>query len=93
MAKRKRVNMSSVKPSGMVLRPYAMGHALSTLAVIWIVFYGVFVWFGGYNSSFVVARYPIAFSFLDWTFLFGLAQTYAIAYVFGWIFAKLYNSY
>ena len=56
------------------------------------VFYGLFVWFGDYDATFIVAQYPIAFAYNDWTFLFGLVQSYVLAYIFGWIFAKFYNS-
>ena len=74
------------------LRPYALGHALGMIGLLMIVFYGLFVWFGDYDPSFVVANYPIAFGFTDWTFLFGLVQSYVLFYVLGWVFAKFYNS-
>ncbi|MEK6847373.1 MAG: hypothetical protein AABY16_04375 [Nanoarchaeota archaeon] len=92
----KKAMRSAVKPvyqmnfSG--LRPYAMGHALGMMFLLTMVFYGLFVWFGDYDATFIVAQYPIAFEFNDWTFLFGLVQSYVLAYVFGWVFAKFYNS-
>jgi len=91
MAKRKMVRAVRSAPARnfVGLRPYALGHALGMLM---IVFYGLFVWFGDYDPSFVVANYPIAFGFADWTFLFGLVQSYVLFYVLGWVFAKLYNS-
>ncbi len=73
------------------LRPYALGHALGMMFLFMTVFYGLFVWFGDYDPTFVIARYPIAFDFGDWTFIFGLMQSYVLAYVFGWVFAKFYN--
>ena len=74
------------------LRPYALGHALGMLSMLMVVFYGLFVWFGDYDPTFIVAQYPIAFAFGDWTFLFGLVQSYVLAYVLGWVFVKFYNS-
>jgi hypothetical protein len=74
------------------LRPYAAGHAMGMLSMIVLVFYGIFVWFSNYESAFIVAKYPIAFSFFDWTMLFGLVQSYVMFYVLGWTFARLYNS-
>jgi hypothetical protein len=74
------------------LKPHAMGHAMGMLSMIVLVFYGLFVWFSNYESAFIIAKYPIAFSFFDWTMLFGLVQSYVMFYVLGWAFAKLYNS-
>lgn len=74
------------------LKPYALGHALGMMLLFTIVFYGLFVWFGDYDATFIIARYPIAFDFSDWTFIFGMMQSYVLAYVFGWVFAKFYNS-
>ena len=74
------------------LKPYALGHALGMISMIVLVFYGLFVWFSNYESAFIIAKYPIAFSFYDWTMLFGLVQSYVMFYVMGWVFAKLYNS-
>lgn len=74
------------------LKPYALGHAMGMMSMIVLVFYGLFVWFSNYDFSFIVAKYPIAFSFYDWTFLFGLVQSYVMFYVLGWVFARLYNS-
>ncbi|MBS3081929.1 hypothetical protein J4416_03270 [Candidatus Pacearchaeota archaeon] len=74
------------------LKPYASGHALGMMSMIILVFYGLFVWFSNYDPSFIIAKYPIAFSFYDWTFLFGLIQSYVMFYVLGWVFSKLYNS-
>lgn len=74
------------------LRPYALGHALGMLGMLIVVFYGLFVWFGNYDPTFIVAQYPIAFEFEDWTFLFGLLQSYVLFYVLGWVLAKFYNS-
>mgnify|MGYP001572240413 CR=1 FL=1 len=74
------------------LKPYALGHALGMMSMLVLVFYGLFVWFSSYDSTFIVAKYPISFSFLDWTFLFGLVQSYVMFYVLGWVFAKFYNS-
>ncbi len=89
MMRRADVPVSQMKFGG--LRPYALGHALGMMLMLMTVFYGLFVWFGDYDATFVVAQYPIAFAFNDWTFLFGLVQSYVSAYVFGWIFAKFYN--
>ena len=74
------------------LRPYALGHAAGMMSLLVLVFYGLFVWFSDYDSSFIVEQYPIAFSFFDWTFLFGLLQSYVLFYVLSWVFAKFYNS-
>ncbi len=74
------------------LKPYALGHALGTMSMMVLVFYGLFVWFSNYESAFIIAKYPIAFSFYDWTMLFGLVQSYVMFYVLGWIFARFYNS-
>ena len=73
-------------------KPYAMGHATGMMSMIVLVFYGLFVWFSNYESTFIVAKYPISFSFLDWTFLFGLVQSYVMFYVLGWMFARFYNT-
>ena len=92
----KKVVRRTVKPAYQIgfsgLRPYAFGHALGMMLLLATVFYGLFVWFGDYDATFIVAQYPIAFAYTDWTFLFGLAQSYVLAYVFGWVFAKFYNS-
>jgi len=92
----KKMVRRAVRPSYQMsfsgLRPYALGHALGMLSMLMVVFYGLFVWFGTYDATFIVAQYPIAFEFTDWTFLFGLVQSYVLGYVLGWVFAKLYNS-
>lgn len=74
------------------LRPYALGNALGLMSMIILIFYGLFVWFSDYETAFIIAKYPIGFSFYDWTILFGLLQSYVMFYVAGWVFAKLYNS-
>ena len=74
------------------LKPYALGHTLGMMSMMILVFYGLFVWFSNYESAFLIAKYPISFSFYDWTILFGLVQSYVMFYVLGWVFAKLYNS-
>ncbi len=74
------------------LKPYALGHALGMMSMIVLVFYGIFVWFSDYESAFLIAKYPISFSFYDWTMLFGLVQSYVMFYILGWGFARLYNS-
>ena len=79
-----------IKSNG--LKPYAFGHAFGMLTMLIIVFYGLFVWFSDYDPTFIVAKYPISFSFTDWTFLFGLVQGYVLSYILGWVFAKFYNS-
>ncbi len=73
-------------------RPYALGHAAGMMSMIVLVFYGLFVWFSNYVPSFIIEQYPIAFSFFDWTFLFGLLQSYVLFYVLAWVFSKFYNS-
>ncbi|MGV8142282.1 MAG: hypothetical protein ACP5NS_01450 [Candidatus Pacearchaeota archaeon] len=73
-------------------RPYALGHAAGMMSMIVLVFYGLFVWFSNYDPSFIIEQYPISFSFFDWTFLFGLLQSYVLFYVVTWVFAKFYNS-
>ena len=72
-------------------KPYALGHAMGMMAMIVLVFYGLFVWFSDFDSAYIIAKYPIAFSFFDWTMLFGLLQSYVMFYVLGWVFAKMYN--
>lgn len=74
------------------LKPYALGHALGMMAMIVLVFYGLFVWFSDFDTAFIVAKYPIGFSFYDWTILIGLLQSYVMFYVLGWTFARFYNS-
>lgn len=83
-------NSSAIKSGD--LRPYALGHALGMMSMMVLVFYGLFVWFSNYDSLFIVAKYPIGFSFYDWTMLFGLLQSYVMFYVLGWVFAKFYNT-
>lgn len=82
--------VSEMRPGD--FKPYAMGHATGMMSMIVLVFYGLFVWFSNYESTFIVAKYPISFSFLDWTFLFGLVQSYVMFYVLGWMFARFYNT-
>ena len=77
----------------MRLVPYALGNAAGLLSIITLMVYAVLVWFGGYDATIIVAQYPIAFAFDDWTFLFGIVQTYVMGYVFGWIFARIYNRF
>ncbi len=74
------------------LKPYALGHAAGMMSMLVLVFYGLFIWFSEYDSSFIIEQYPIGFSFFDWTFLFGLLQSYVLFYVLSWTFAKFYNS-
>lgn len=81
---------SYLKPGD--LRPYALGHAAGMMSIIVLIFYGLFVWFSDYDPSFIIEQYPIAFSFLDWTFLFGLLQSYVLFYVLSWVFARFYNA-
>jgi uncharacterized membrane protein (DUF485 family) len=92
----KRMMMKKIRKSSlqnyMGLRPYALGHALGMMSIIVLVFYGLFVWFSNYESAFIIAKYPISFSFYDWTLIFGLVQSYVLFYVLGWVFARLYNS-
>lgn len=73
-------------------KPYALGHAAGMMAMIVLIFYGLFVWFSDFDAAYLIAKYPIGFSFYDWTILIGLLQSYVMFYVMGWIFAKLYNS-
>lgn len=75
------------------LNPYAFANALGLVSIIGMVVYGALVWFGGYDASVIVAQYPVSFAFDDWTFLFGIVQTYVISYVMGWIFARIYNRF
>ena len=81
---------SSVE-KGSRLKVHALAHALGILSLICIIFYALFVWFGGYDGIYVARQYPITFDFNDWTFIFGLVQSYVLGYVAGWIFAKIYN--
>jgi uncharacterized membrane protein (DUF485 family) len=74
------------------LRPYALGHAAGMMSILVLVFYGLFIWFSSYDPSFIIEQYPISFSFTDWTFLFGLLQSYVLFYVLSWVFARFYNS-
>jgi uncharacterized membrane protein (DUF485 family) len=74
------------------LRPYALGHAAGMMSIIVLMFYGLFVWFSSYDPSFIIEQYPISFSFTDWTFLFGLLQSYVLFYVLSWVFARFYNA-
>ena len=74
------------------LNPYAIGHALGLMSVLVLVFYGLFVWFGTYDPTFISVKYPLSFSFYDWTFLFGLVETYVMGYVLGLVFSRFYNS-
>ncbi len=74
------------------LKPYALGRAAGMSSIVILLFYGLFVWFSDYDPAFILEQYPISFSFTDWTFLFGILQNYVLFYVFGWIFAKFYNS-
>ncbi len=73
-------------------KPYALGHAAGMMSMIILVFYGLFIWFSNYDPSFIMEQYPISFSFFDWTFFFGLLQSYVFFYVISWVFAKFYNS-
>lgn len=74
------------------LKPYALGHALGMMAMVVLVFYGLFVWFSDFDTAFIIAKYPIGFSFYDWTILIGLVQSYVMFYVMAWAFARFYNS-
>ena len=76
---------------GARLNAHALAHALGMLSLICIVFYALFVWFAGYEGLYVARQYPITFDFNDWTFIFGLVQSYVLGYVAGWIFARIYN--
>jgi|TARA_Y100000310_G_scaffold343370_1_gene450665 hypothetical protein len=80
-----------ISSSGSKLRAHAFAHALGILALISLIFYALFVWFGGYNGLEVASSFPIGFDFDNLSFLFGLVQAYVIWYVGGWIFVKVYN--
>lgn len=84
--------MNALK-SHIKLNPYAFANALGLIGIITTVVYAALVWFGGYDASVIIAQYPVSFAFDDWTFLFGIVQTYVISYVFGWIFARIYNRF
>lgn len=76
MVKKRGVNKRSthvrVAPSsGAALSSLAFGHALGILVLIAVIFYTLFVWFGGYSGIGVADNFPISFSFNDWTFIFG----------------------
>lgn len=73
------------------LSPYGFGQALGLTSLIGMVLLAVVFWFGGYDASVIISQFPVEFSFDDWTILIGIAQTYVIGYIGGWIFAKLYN--
>jgi predicted lysophospholipase L1 biosynthesis ABC-type transport system permease subunit len=73
------------------LSPYAFGNAFGVVSVIALLFYSVMVWFASFDVTVIISKYPLGFSFDDWTILIGLAQTYAMSYVGGWIFARIYN--
>ncbi len=90
----KMVNQRSLRVSSEAkFVPYAFGNALGLVSIVTLVVYAVLVWFGGYDAAAIVAKYPISFEFDDWTFIFGIVQTYVIGYIMGWIFAKIYNRF
>ena len=70
---------------------YALAHSLGIVSAIALLLYAAMSWFGSYDSSIVINQYPVPFSFSDWTIIIGLIQGYVLAYIGGWIFAKLYN--
>lgn len=80
-----------VKEKGSTLRVHAMAHSLGMISLIITIFYALFVWFGGYEGIYVARQYPITFDFNDWTFLYGVLQSYVLGYLVGWIFARIYN--
>ena len=82
--------VSAMKGERLNARSFA--HAAGMLALIAIVFYALFVWFGGYSGVEVASSFPIGFDFDNLSFLFGLIQAYVIWYVAGWIFVRIYNS-
>ena len=88
--KKKRVVKSSSSKSHK-LRDYAFGHALGLVSSICLLFYAVMTWFSSYTGEIIVEQFPIVFSFSDWTLIIGLVETYALSYIFGWIFVKIYN--
>lgn len=73
------------------LSPYALGHSIGIAGVIVLLFYAVIVWFGAYSGELIVGKYPLPFSFSDWTIIVGLIETYVFGYVTGWIIANIYN--
>ncbi len=83
--KKEKIGVKSLSPSN-------FANATGMLALIAIVFYALFVWFGGYDGTTVSSSFPIGFDFDNLSFLFGLVQAYVIWYVAGWIFTKIYNS-
>lgn len=90
---RPKTRSSSVtgKRAAVGLSPYGFGHALGIVSAIALLFYAVMIWFGSFDSSLITSKYPLSFSFSNWTLLIGLIQTYVLSYIGGWIFAKVYN--
>jgi hypothetical protein len=94
--KSKPLRKSFSKPSqtqahAIVLSPYSFGHALGSVSVFALLFYMAMVWFAGFPGSIIVQKFPLGFSFTNWTVILGLIETYAMGYVGGWIAAKIYN--
>jgi hypothetical protein len=84
---KKRVNESSKNK----LNAYAFAHSFGIIGIISILFYALFVWFGEYNPALIVGQFPVGFEFNNLSFIFGVVQSYVLAYVVGWIFVKVYN--
>jgi|JYMV01.1.fsa_nt_gi hypothetical protein len=78
---------------GIFLRPFSLAHAVGTLFAVAIFFFAFMSWFSNFDGTSIIDRYPLPFSFEDWTFLMGLIQSYVFGYVSGWIVAKVYNKY
>lgn len=74
-----------------LLGPYAFANSIGLTAAVFLLAYGVTVWFSDYTGTAIINLFPVPFSFLNWTIVFGLAQAYVFFYIFGWVFVKFYN--
>ncbi len=74
------------------LGPWALGHSLGIVAVIFLFVVAFMSWVSSYYDADVIAvQFPISFSVYSWTLIIGFIQLYVFGYIAGFVLATLYN--
>lgn len=83
--------VSSVRKHSYI-NSFAFGNAIGIVSLLALVLSAIMVWFSAWSGSVIIEKYPIPFSFNNWSIILGFIEAYVLGYIGGWIVAKLYNS-
>ncbi|PIN89462.1 hypothetical protein COU60_03640 [Candidatus Pacearchaeota archaeon CG10_big_fil_rev_8_21_14_0_10_34_76] len=89
-SKNMRRAVSSVMPR-IKLSKYAFANSLGLVSGLIILIYAIMSWLSDFDTLAIASLFPLPFSFNSITLIIGVIQAYVLAYIFGWIFVKIYN--